>query len=107
MFSDLPWEGVLASFDAARAICNDLNKLLDQVQTQFGAGFNRSVSAWDDTPQQRIALGRAAKNSEWFKRQSWANEWATAISPHLADPTIRESDFVRQLGNLRGWVDRV
>jgi putative ATP-dependent endonuclease of OLD family len=107
VFTDLPWKGVMVSFDAARAIWNDDTRLLDQVQTQFGQGFDRNFAAWADTPQLRIALGKAAKASDWFKRQSWGREWATAISRHLADDTIRESDLVRQLTILRGWIDNV
>ena len=107
VFADLPWAGVLASFDAARAIWNDDERLLDQVETQFGQGFDRNFAAWADTPQLRTALGRAAKASDWFKRQSWGREWATAISGHLADNAIRESDLVRQLTSLRDWIDDV
>ena len=107
VFADLPWAGVLASFDAARAIWNDDERLLDQVETQFGQGFDRNFAAWADTPQLRTALGRAAKASDWFKRQSWGREWATAISGHLADNAIRESDLVRQLISLRDWIDDV
>ena len=84
VFADLPWAGVMASFDAVRAIKNDDGRLLDQVQTKFGDGFDRGFATWADAPALRSALGRAAKASEWFKRQSWGREWATAISAHLA-----------------------
>lgn len=107
VFADIPWAGVMASFDAARAIWNDDARLLDQVQTQFGQGFDRKFAAWADTPRLRTALGKAAKTSDWFKRQSWGREWAAAISGHLADNAIRESDLVRQLTSLRGWIDNV
>lgn len=107
VFADLPWAGVIASFEAARAIWNDDARLLDQVQTQFGQGFDRNFQTWADTPQLRIALGKAAKASDWFKRQSWGREWATALSRHLVDDAIRESDLVRQLTSLRGWIDNV
>ena len=83
------------------------NRLLDQVQTQFGEGFDRNVAGWVETPQLRTALGKAAKASEWFKRQSWGREWAAAISGHLGDNAISESDLVRQLASLRGWIDNV
>ncbi len=107
IFADLPWDGVMASFEAARTIWNDDNRLLNQVQTQFGQGFDRDTKAWADTPPLRTAMGKAAKASGWFKRQSWGREWATAISRHLADDEIRESDLVRQLTSLRGWIDNV
>jgi hypothetical protein len=112
VFADLPWAGVMASFEAARAIWNDDALLLDQVQTRFGQGFNRDFATWADSPLLRTALGKAAKgpgngDKGWFKRQSWGREWATAISRHLADDAIHESDLVRQLTRLRDWIDNV
>jgi putative ATP-dependent endonuclease of OLD family len=107
VFADLPWAGVMASFGAARAIVGDDNRLLDQVRTQYGDGFDRTYAAWADTPELRLALGKAAKASDWFKRQSWGREWADAISRHLTDDDIRETGLVQQLTNLRGWIDNV
>ena len=107
VFADLPWEGVLTSFGAARAIWNDDARLLDQVRTHYGDGFDRNFAAWANTLELRTALGKAAKASEWFKRQSWGRAWATAISWHLADDAIRESDLVQQITSLRGWIDNV
>lgn len=112
VFADIPWAGVLASFDAARAVWNDDARLLDQVRSQFGQGFDRHFAVWKDSQELRTALGRAAKesrnnNSGWFKRQSWGHEWAAAISGHLSSEAIRESDLVRQLTSLRNWIDNV
>ena len=107
VFADLPWAGVMSSFNAARSIWNDDNRLLDQVGTQFGQGFNRRFQAWPDTPQLRTALGKAAKTSKWFKRQSLGREWAAAFSGELDDDATRESDLVRQLTSLRSWIDKV
>jgi putative ATP-dependent endonuclease of the OLD family len=107
VFADIPWSGVVASFGAARAIWGDDDRLLDQVQTQFGKGFDRNFEQWADTPQLRTALGKAAKASDWFKRQSWGREWAAAISGYLVDNAIQASDLVRQLTSLRGWIDHV
>ena len=104
---DLTWAGVISSFDAARSIWNDDARLLEQVQKQFGQGFDRNFVAWTDSPQLRTALGKAAKASDWFKRQSWGREWAAAISGHLGDNGIRESDLVQQLTSLRCWIDNV
>ena len=105
VFRDLKWKGVISSFDAARSIWHDDSRLLDQVRSQFGQGFDRNFEAWADSLQLRTALGKAAKASNWFKRQSWGREWAAAISGHLGDDAIRESDLVRQLTRLRCWID--
>lgn len=106
VFADLPWRGVTASFEEARAIWRNDERLLDQVQTQYGADFDRNFAAWADEPRLRSALGKAAKASDWFKRQSWGQEWAAAISGCLDDESISGSDLVRQLNGLRGWIDR-
>ena len=106
VFADLPWPGVMAGFNTARAIWQDDTRILDQVQTQYGQGFNRDYATWADEPLLRTALGKAAKSSDWFKRQSWAQDWATAFARHLDDNAIRETPLVRQLNGLRGWIDR-
>lgn len=105
LFADLPWPAVMASFETARTIWNDDARLLNQVQTQFGDGFDRNFTAWIDGQELRTALGRAAKIRDWFKRQSWGQEWAAAIAGYLAEEAIRDSDVVRQLTSLRGWID--
>jgi len=107
VFADLPWAAVMASFELARANGNGDASLLDQVRTQYGVGFDRDIAAWDDTPELRTALGKAAKDSDWFKRQSRGREWAVVISGYLSDDAIRDSDLMRQLNSLRGWVDNV
>ncbi len=107
VFADIPWAGVMQSFEAARAILNDDDRLLDQVQSQFGSGFDRNFVEWTEAPELRTALGKAAKASDWFKRQSWGREWSQAVSAHLAEEAIRDSDLVQQLTRLRDWVDNV
>ena len=107
VFADLPWAAVRSSFDAALRIWSEESRLLDQVQHHFGQGFDRNFAAWADTPELRAALGRAAKSKKWFKRQSRGREWVSAISDHLGDNAIRESDLIRQLSSLRAWIDDV
>ena len=107
VFNDLPWSGVMSSFYAVRDIWGNDRRVLDQVQTHYGQEFNRNFAEWPDTPELRTALGAAAKASDWFKRQSWGREWAAAISVHLNDDATRDSDLVRKLTDLRGWIDNV
>lgn len=105
VFNDLPWLGVMAAFKAACIIHGDRNRVLDQVQSQYGRQLDRNYAAWTDGPQLREALGKAAKASEWFKRQSWAQEWAGAVCTYLDDATIRDTDLVRKINALRDWID--
>lgn len=105
VFADMPWPGVMASFEVAHAIHRDREKQLDQIRTQYGAGFDRNYIGWTDGPQLRTALGKAAKASSWFKSQSWAQEWAAAVSRHLDDAAIRTTDLVCKLNATREWID--
>ncbi len=107
IFTDLPWAGVISSFDAARKIWTNENMLLDQIQTQYGQGFERNLQVWNDTQELRTALGKAAKTSNWFKRQDWGCDWSIAISEHLVNPAISESNLVQKLTDLRNWIDNV
>ena len=106
VFADLTWPGVVAAFKAVRDIHQDDQKLLDQIKTQYGAGFNIDHEAWSEESKLRTAIGKAAKVSDWFKRQSSAQKWAEAISPYLNDEAIRETPLIRQINELRSWIDR-
>ena len=105
VFADLTWEGALASFWMAVQIHGDVQKIIDNVRSQFGAGFRTDVGTWTDTPQLRTALAKAAKASDWFKRQSWAHQWIVGISDHLFSPAIESTDLAAQIRNFRKWVD--
>ncbi len=107
VFADLPWAGLLRSFDLACTVRGDRDRVIGQIGSQYGAGFNRDPTAWADTGSLRIALGKAAKAGEgWFKRQDRAQEWAAIICNHLDDPAVGNSDLVRKLTDLREWIDR-
>ena len=106
VFADLPWPGVLAGFNVARELQRDDNRLLNQVETHYGPGFNRDHGAWVEEPALRLAIGKAAKVSDWFKRQSWAQKWVEGISPYLDHDSIHETHLVRQITGLRAWIDR-
>ncbi len=105
LFSDLPWAGVVGSFDAACSMHGERERLIDQVQSQYGAGFSRDPAQWTDTPAMRTALGKAAKASGWYKRQDRGREWVAAIEQHLDDAAIQGSDLMRKLAALRTWID--
>lgn len=106
IFSDVPWPAVLAAFDMACAIHDNREKLVDQVQSQYGSGFQRDPLAWTDHPELRAALGKAAKHSAWFKRQSWGEQLAGTIFKYLGETATQSTDLVRKIGAVRAWVDR-
>lgn len=107
VFTDVPWDGVMASFHVARTILNDDTRLIDHVGTQYGNGFNRDFTAWCDTTELRSALGKAAKISNWFKQQSSASDWAAVVSRYIGDDAVQGTDLVRKLSSLREWVHNV
>ena len=104
VFEDLPWAGVKEAFLVACRIRGEPHSLLDQVRQQFGPEVDPDVAAWVETNELRRCLGMVAKCRDWFKRQSWAYDWASAIASYLDDKTIGESDLVRKLSGLRGWI---
>jgi ABC-type transporter Mla maintaining outer membrane lipid asymmetry ATPase subunit MlaF len=105
VIADLTWDGVIASFQAARSIHCDDDRLLNQIQTHYGAGLNRQFAAWADEPTLRTAIGKAAKAGDWFKRQSWALIWVNAISAYFDEASVQTSDLRAQVNALRTWVD--
>lgn len=107
-FLDLPWEAVIKSVDCAVTLNGDRDRLLDQISTQFGAGFDRDIASWNDTPELREAIGTAAKHDKtgWFKRIAFAETWAHIISPCLDQTAMAEKDLVKKLVDLRSWIDR-
>ncbi|MDS9468227.1 AAA family ATPase [Paracoccus sp. MBLB3053] len=107
VFRDLPWDGVMSSFGAARAIIGNDTSLIAQIQARFGAGFEPNFAEWVDTPELRDALGRTAKDKGWFKRQDFGQIWANEVAASLENRDISASDLVQKLSGLRQWVDHV
>jgi putative ATP-dependent endonuclease of OLD family len=105
VFADLSWPAVIASFEVACLIRGG-EKVLSEVESQHGPGFRRNNAEWVDNPVLRNALGKAADASKWYKRQSWAQQWASAISPHLDDLAIQDTDLIRKISSIREWIDR-
>jgi putative ATP-dependent endonuclease of OLD family len=104
IISDIPWSAVLTCIDLAINMHNE-TKIVDQISTQYGPGFERDRNEWSDTLQLRDAIGKAAKKSEWFKRQDRAEEWFDVFKSYLHLPELAEKDFVKKIGALRTWID--
>jgi putative ATP-dependent endonuclease of the OLD family len=106
LMADLPWAGVLASIDAALEILDDEQKLLNQIDAKYGAGFNRNRSEWADDAPLRAAIGKAAHGGAWFKSVTKGQQWADAIAPHLDDTAFQTTPTGLKLRTLRTWIDR-
>jgi ABC-type branched-subunit amino acid transport system ATPase component len=105
VFADVPWASVMASFEVACLIHGDREKILNQIQSQYGQAFDRNYAEWTDGPALREALGKAADASEWYKRQSWAQLWADAITSHLDEIAFQDTDLSRRIRSIREWID--
>ena len=106
VFSDIHWEGVKRSFHVASEIWDDDVRLHNQIRMQYCQDdYITDIASWSDTPRLREAIGKAAKASGWFKRQSWARDWSAAIASHLFDATPKESDLFKKIAILRSWID--
>jgi hypothetical protein len=105
VFSELPWVAVIASVGVAREFLEE-DRILTQIQTHYGSGFCRDSATWTDEPRLRIALGKAANASEWFKRQDKAYRWAGVIAGSLETVEMKTSDLLGKLTILREWIDR-
>lgn len=106
VIADLPWDGVMSSFHAARSIHEDDGKILNDIQSQYGDGFNRNHNEWVDELKLRTAIAEAAKKSDWFKSQSAALEWVTKIATFFDNSNIQSLDLVTKINALRAWIDR-
>lgn len=104
IFADIPWEHVIKSIECASTIHGD--KVVDQIGSEFGAGFNRKREEWSDTCDLRTAIGKAAGKCGWFKRQDRAEEWFEVIRDTLNLPKLAETDWVIKVNQLRDWIDR-
>jgi hypothetical protein len=80
--------------------------VIDHVQSQAGRGFDRDIAARTASASLRAALGKAAKASDWFKRQDYAQQWAAIVVRYFGEPTMAATDLVRKVNDLRAWIDR-
>jgi hypothetical protein len=103
IFLDIPWASVIKCVDYAQTIYGD--KVIDQIGSKFGKGFNRKEEEWSDTRDLRNAIGQAACKCDWFKRQDKAEEWFEIIKDTLDLPKLRATDFVCKVKQLRDWID--
>lgn len=100
---DIPWGAVLKCVAHAESIHG--KKIIDQVGTKFGTGFSRNREEWSDTMQLRTAIGKAADNCDWFKRQDWAEEWFDVIRDVIDLPEMSTTDLFKGITQLRNWID--
>lgn len=107
VFLDLPWQGVTSSIEVACEFLGDSSSIRNTVETQYCSKLESNVKDWVENEQLRRSIGRAAKTKNWFKRQDKSRDWAKVVTECIEDETIRTSDLVQQLNELRNWIDSV
>lgn len=110
VINDLPWEGITKTVSLVE---ENLSKevVLQHIQEYICEKLNPDVTKWEDTPELRLAIGKAAKKSRktrnkgWFKRQDKSHDWVNAISDYLTDESINQTPLVKKLKMMRCWID--
>lgn len=101
--TDLPWQYVKYSMQLARDTSGYPVK--DNVQSTFGSALNDNIEQWGDTPKLRVAIGKAALNSSWFKDTTRGDLWFDKISPAFDDDHFRKTDLYVKLNELWAWIE--
>ena len=104
-FQDLPWPSVVASLKLAQ---DDLKfPVYDNVRSKLQKDLDKDLNKWIESPELKTAIGRAAKDSGWFKDITRGDKWFATISPAFADPEFSKKDTAVKLASLWTWASDV
>jgi putative ATP-dependent endonuclease of OLD family len=104
-FQDLPWASVIASVKLAQTVPS--LTVYDNVRSKYQKELDNDVGKWVDSPELRLAIGKAAKGCDWFKDITRGDLWVQAINPAFADPDFAKKDIAVKLGKLWTWAEHV
>jgi hypothetical protein len=111
---DTPWSGVLSLLEVA-AVRLTPESIRTQVQSECGAEapmLSDVFGGWTDTPELRLAIGRAAKSKKkangkekpgWFKSVTAGEQLGEVLAGHLEQ--IEGTDVAKKLALVRKWID--
>lgn len=97
-FKNLPWEAVQLSVRYACSLYTE-KSISDQICSRIPDV--EDLSSLVDTEALRTAIGDAAKENAWFKRQDRAGEWAYTIREFLNDTTTTIGAHIE---SIKTWV---
>jgi len=104
-FQDLPWPSVVASLQLAQ---DDLKfPVYDNVRSKVQKDLDKDLNKWIESPELKTAIGRAAKDSGWFKDITRGDKWFATISPAFSDPDFSKKDTAVKLASLWTWASNV
>lgn len=104
-FQDLPWISVIASVQLAQTVPS--LSVYDNVRSWLKMPLDEEVTKWVDSPELRLAIGNAAKSSDWYKDITRGDLWVQAISPAFDDAGFSKKDIATKLNQLWAWAERV
>ncbi len=104
-FQDLPWFSVIASVKLAQTVPS--LAVYDNVRSKYQKPLDDDVGNWVESPELRVAIGRAAKGCDWFKDITRGDLWVQAISPAFDDAGFAKKDIATKLAKLWTWAEHV
>jgi len=104
-FQDLPWASVIAGVKLAQTVPS--LAVYDNVRSKYQKELDRDVGKWVESADLRLAIGRAAKDCDWFKDITRGDLWFQAMSPAFADSDFSKRDIPTKLAKLWSWAERV
>lgn len=104
-FQDLPWVSVIASVKLALTVPS--LTVYDNVRCKYQRPLDADVEKWAESPELRIAIGKAAKGCDWFKDITRGDLWVQAISPAFDDAGFAKKDIATKLSKLWAWAEHV
>jgi putative ATP-dependent endonuclease of OLD family len=112
IFKNLSSGVVVHTLDFAASLKKELSQLTeedavksnwDSVKSKFGNGCTDSFSIGTDTPELRIAIGKAASGQSWFKNQAKAQRLGEIIFEHW--DKLGDSKLKKQFIELSKFID--
>lgn len=102
LFFDLPWSIVVELLNWAK---EELGlSVVDNVLSKFGEKIPDNINEWQDNRDYRIAIGKAAKSSGWFKNITFGEKLGKVTTGQFTQNKMTGTDTHIQLEKLRGFI---
>jgi hypothetical protein len=102
---DLPWEGVREVVGLAVSERSE-QSVRDSIKSHLGGDANlaeNGIDEWQDSAALREAIGKAARNSTWFKRIDTGERLGEIVCRYLE--RVPGTDLAQKIAAVRSWVD--
>lgn len=114
VFQDVSWETIKELIPIAiQKVMDDEGKAQEEAKQSVFDSTNAqlinkmdSMENWYETekPDLRIALGKAAKKNEWFKRQSYGEQLGMIVIKHY-DALAGDCQLKTEIDAISNWID--